>query len=79
MAPKENSGFIVSFTREGFGNLEINEQSNEIKINLFNINPLLDEREESGGGFHPISERFNDGKCSPDGKFFAGTIDMACV
>ena len=38
-----------------------------------NVNPLLDEK--FGGGPHPETERFNDGKVSPDGKFFAGTID----
>lgn len=79
MAPIENGGFIVSFNREGFGTLDINEIDNSIKVKLFNINPLKNESQEMGENFHPLTERFNDGKCSPDGIFFAGTIDMACV
>ena len=43
MAPIENGGFIVSFNREGFGTLDINETDNSIKVKLFNINPLKNE------------------------------------
>jgi sugar lactone lactonase YvrE len=48
--------------------LDINEESGEVKVHLFNINPI-DEN------INP-NERFNDGKCSPDGRFFAGTCDL---
>jgi hypothetical protein len=39
MAPIENGGFIVSFNREGFGILDINDDK-IVKIEIFNINPL---------------------------------------
>ena len=48
MAPIENGGFIVSFNREGFGTLDINETDNSIKVKLFNINPLKNESQEMG-------------------------------
>jgi sugar lactone lactonase YvrE len=41
--------------------------------------------DEESGALHPIADpeadkpenRFNDGKCSPDGRFFAGSISLA--
>lgn len=47
--------------------------STDVDVELLGINPLLDEK--FGNGPHPENERFNDGKVSPDGKFFAGTIN----
>ncbi len=48
--------------------MDIDEESGEVKVQLFNVNPL-DENVNS-------NERFNDGKCSPEGRFFAGTCDL---
>jgi sugar lactone lactonase YvrE len=33
------------------------------------------EGESYGGGPHPASETWNDGKVSPDGHWFGGTVD----
>lgn len=48
--------------------MDINEESGEVIVKLFDINPLDDN-------VNP-NERFNDGKCSPEGRFFAGTLDL---
>ena len=39
------------------------------------MNPLKEEA--FGEGKHPPAEALNDGKVSPDGRFFCGTCDWA--
>ena len=65
---------ICTLGRDGFGKLTIDPDTKDITVEKL-FNPL--ESEEFGGGPHPPTERFNDGKVSPDGKFFSGTFDGA--
>ena len=62
MAPKEGSGFVCVFKDHGFGTLDFNDDGT-VKETLFGLKPEMTE--ENG-------VVFNDAKCSPDGRFFAG-------
>jgi sugar lactone lactonase YvrE len=65
---------ICALNRAGFGRIDVNGKDWKV-TELFN--PLT--KEEFGNGPHPETEYFNDGKVSPDGKFFVGTIDEALM
>ena len=60
VVPRSSGGFVIAGDR-GFSFL--NEESGE-------ITPIADPEVEK------TNNRFNDGKCSPDGHFFAGTISL---
>lgn len=74
MAPDKDNGFIVATARHGFATLEVDS---EFRVTKYMRDPLRNEDlDRTGGGEHPKEERFNDGKCSPEGRFFAGTMDQ---
>ena len=63
MAPKKGGGFVCSFLHEGFGTIDINEDGS-VTETLFGVKPANMTKENE--------VCFNDAKCSPDGRFFAG-------
>jgi len=62
MAPKTGGGFVCSFLHEGFGTIDFNEDGS-LTETPFGIKPNMTKENEVC---------FNDAKCSPDGRFFAG-------
>ncbi len=64
MAPWERGGFVCSFVHKGIGTLEIKD--GQVIETIFGMTPNMTE--ENG-------IVFNDAKCSPDGRFFAGQLD----
>lgn len=70
MAPKAGGGFVCSFLNKGFGTIDLNEDGT-LTETVFKINPNV-----HGENFVV----FNDAKCSPEGRFFAGQKDdMLCL
>merc|ERR1740123_1207428 len=67
--------FIAAVRRGGLAKLTIKLNSVYAEMELLGMNPLKEEF--FGDGKHPVAEAFNDGKVSPDGKFFVGTCDWA--
>lgn len=67
--------FICVLQNDGFAKLVVEPDSTDVDVNLLWCNPIVDEA--VGDGKHSETERFNDGKTSPDGKFFAGSVDPA--
>lgn len=65
--------FIGAVRKGGIVKLTIQPNSCNVRVEPLGINPLLDDK--IGGGPHPAEEVFNDGKVSPDGHFFVGTLD----
>lgn len=65
--------FICVVRLGGLAKLTIKRDSKNAHLELLGINPL--ESEQYGDGPHSQFETWNDGKVSPDGKFFAGTVD----
>ena len=64
MAPWEDGGFVCSFVHKGFGTLKIAD--GKVEETILGVAPNITE---SNGIV------FNDAKCSPDGRFFAGQLD----
>ncbi len=60
VVPRSSGGFVIAGDH-GFAFLD--EQSGE-------VTPICDPEADKG------NNRFNDGKCAPDGHFFAGTISL---
>ena len=65
MAPKRNGGFVCTFLWQGFGTLDLDVHDN-IKETIFSNKPNMTDENHIC---------FNDAKCSPDGRFFAGQKD----
>jgi sugar lactone lactonase YvrE len=65
MAPRQNGGLILALSSDegqsSFASLDLDS------LQLTRLSPLSDE---------PSTNRFNDGKCDPCGRFLAGTMAM---
>jgi sugar lactone lactonase YvrE len=65
LAPRQNGGLILTLSRDGgrssFASLDLDS---------LQLTPLAALRDE------PSTNRFNDGKCDPRGRFLAGTMDL---
>ena len=72
----KGNGFVAASASHGFLTCEVEDgDGGRVKNVQFLNNPLNNEDpERTGGGPHPPTEKFNDGHCSPDGRFFAGTF-----
>ena len=62
MAPKKG-GFVCVYYNKGFGTVDLNPDGSTTET-IFGNNPNFAENVDEIA--------FNDGKCSPDGRFFAG-------
>jgi len=46
------------------------------RASIFKLDPATGKQTSLASITEPASNRFNDGKCGPDGRFLAGTMDM---
>ena len=65
---------LCGAAHRGFVKLTLDPNSSDVKAeDLFR--PF--DHEKFGDGPHPEDERLNDGKVSPDGKFFCGSLEQS--
>ncbi len=63
----------IAFRNDGNLVAALKDEFAFIKLNPFSITPISLSKKE------PLGNRFNDGKCDPAGRFWAASMDSACL